>query len=88
MFQKFASFDKMLTPTIIKIIFWLGVIFFVITGLVAMFEGGVAILGGLLTIILGPLFVRIYCEMLILFFKIHDSINALNDKVEKLQNKN
>lgn len=84
MFKQFASFDKMLTPTIIQIIFWIGVVIFVLAGLIQMLDGGINIIGGLLTIVIGPLFVRIYCEMLIIFFKIHDSLNALNDKVEKL----
>ena len=84
MFQKFVSFDKMLTPTIIQIIFWIGVVFFVLMGLITMFDGGFAVIMGLLTILIGPLFVRIYCEMLIIFFKIHDAINSLNDKVDQL----
>jgi len=84
MFQRFASFDKMLTPTIIQVIFWVGVVFFVLLGLISMFDGGIAVITGILTILLGPLFVRVYCEMLIIFFKIHDAMNSLNDKVDKL----
>jgi len=88
MFEKFVSFEKMLTPTLIKIIFWVGVVFSVLTGLITMFEGGFAVILGILTIILGPLAVRVYCEMLIIFFKIYDSLNELNRKVENLNPQN
>ncbi|OCA88899.1 DUF4282 domain-containing protein [Pseudobacillus wudalianchiensis] len=80
----FLSFDKMITPTIIKIIFWVGVVMSVLSGLSMIITGfnsyygsGFAVLTGLLTIVLGPLLVRVYCELLILFFKMHDSVKNI-----------
>jgi len=49
-----------------------------------MFEGGFFVIQGLLTMIIGPLIVRVYCELLIIFFKINDSLNDLNKKVDNL----
>lgn len=79
--NRFLNFDKMLTPIIIKIVFWIGVgasvlmgLFTVITGLTAHFGGGAQVVMGLLTIVLGPLVVRIYCELLIIMFKMHESL--------------
>jgi len=87
MFREFIHFDKMLTPLIIKIVFWIGVAFFVLMGIATMFEEGfLSVLGGLLTIILGPLLVRVYCELIIIMFKIHESLNQLRKKVD-YQNK-
>ena len=82
--NEFLNFDKMITPTIIKIIFWIGVVVCVIGGLVTIiqgasspFGGGVAVLMGLVIMLLGPLFVRIYCEILIIFFKMNDNLNEI-----------
>lgn len=81
--NEFLNFDKMITPTIIKIIFWLGVIGSVIFGLVQIFGGGFFVIIGLLTLILGPLFVRIYCEILIIFFKMNDNLNEIKKSLYK-----
>ena len=73
----FLSFRKFITPLFIQIIFWLFVIMVVIAGLISMFQGGAAIFSGLIMIIVGPLFVRMYCELLILFFRIYDELVAI-----------
>ena len=80
----FLSFDKMITPTIIKIIFWIGVVMsalsglsMIITGFNSSYGSGFAVLMGLLTLVLGPLLVRVYCELLILFFKMYDSLKNI-----------
>ncbi|WP_087974246.1 DUF4282 domain-containing protein [Oceanobacillus rekensis] len=85
MFKEFVSFDKMLTPTLIKVLFWIGVAFSVLSGLIIMLDGGFAVILGLITIIVGPLITRVYCELLIIFFKIHESLTDLNKKVDNLK---
>ncbi|HLS36343.1 MAG TPA: DUF4282 domain-containing protein [Bacillota bacterium] len=93
MLEKFGSFDQMITPTIIKIIFWIGVGFSALFAIIIFFgaftaEGNVLnIFVGLITIVVGPLVVRIYCELLILGFKIAESLSSLNDKVDQLNEK-
>lgn len=77
--NSFISFDKMLTPTIIKIVFWIGVGFSVLMGLMQMIGGGFYVFLGLLTIILGPLAVRVYCELLIIIFKMHETITDMRN---------
>lgn len=96
-FSKYISFDEMITPVIIKIVFWIGVAASVIFGLITAFsglavmfspyggfEGFMMFLGGLLTIVLGVLGVRIYCELLIVFFKMQESLVSINSKIDKL----
>ena len=73
----FLSFRKFITPLFIQIIFWLFVIMVVIAGLLSMFQGSSAIFTSLIMIIVGPLFVRMYCELLILFFRIYDELVAI-----------
>jgi len=76
----FFNFDRMITPTIIKIVFWLGLIVSVAIGLLLLIAGhsvGIRI-AGLLYLILGPLFTRIYAEILIVIFKMHESLVSIN----------
>ncbi len=82
-FSQFTSFDKMITPSFIKIIFWLGAGLSVLSGLAMLTQGGFAVIMGLGTIVLGPIVTRIYCELLIVIFKIYDNLVEINSKVEK-----
>ena len=85
----FLSFRKMVTPIIIQILFWLGVIIAIIFGIVSIVYGVVrsdvpTLLYGLLGLILGPLVVRIYCEILILFFRINETLTEISNKIDRL----
>jgi hypothetical protein len=72
---EFFSFRRMITPVLIQVIFWLGVAISVIggIGLIAGDRPGL----GILWIVIGPLVVRVYCELLIVIFRIHDSLKAV-----------
>lgn len=81
---KFLSFDKMITPVFIKIAFWLGVIGSLISGVGVLFSGMIAshfgfvqIIFGLLIMLIGPVVVRVYCELLIVLFKMHESMQQM-----------
>jgi Domain of unknown function (DUF4282) len=73
----FLRFETMITPAVIQIIFWIAVVIAVIAGFVEMFQGGFAVITGLLTIILGPLAARIYCEIIIIFFRINEHLREI-----------
>jgi len=82
--KDFLDFKQMITPTFIRIIFIIGVVFSIIFGLVmivagaqARFGGGGQVLFGVLYIFLGPLVCRIYCELLIVIFRILDELTAI-----------
>jgi hypothetical protein len=86
----FLAFRKLITPLIIQVIFWIGVVLCVIGGLIqivvgasAYYGGGTLVLGGVLLIILGPLAVRIYCELLIVTFKILDELVRIRNELGK-----
>ena len=81
----FFSFDRMITPTIIKIVFWIGLVISVLLGLTLLLggESGAVRVLGLLYLILGPLFVRIYCEVLIVIFKIHETLHSIDESVSR-----
>lgn len=86
---EFFTFRRFVTPVIIQIIFWLGVLMCIIGGIVIMTGGGSDMYGyggdegwrvavGLVLLILGPLMVRIWCELLILIFRIFDELKQIN----------
>lgn len=87
---KFLKFDRMMTPIIIKTIFWLGVLFSIIAGL---FMIGYGILSsnagfpqmiiGVIILFLGPFVIRINCEMLIVFFKMQESLVDIRELLAK-----
>lgn len=93
-FQKLTNFDTMITPTIIKIIFWVGVgvsvifgIFTSLSGLFTMFSGfGDSFIGfftfifGLIIIVVGVLMSRVYAELMIVVFKIQESLHSIDQK--------
>lgn len=85
--KEFLNFDKMITPSIIKFVFWIGSGLTVLSGLILMiggaamnYGGGLQVFLGLLTILIGPFIIRIYCELLILFFKIHETLQETSKR--------
>ena len=89
MLNKFLNFDEMITPAIIKIIYWVCAALSIIGGLVSIiqgitnrFNGGLQVVVGFFVIILGPLFVRIGCELLIVQFEIHKNLVDINRKTQ------
>lgn len=83
----FWAFRKMVTPIIIQILFWVGVIACVVggIGMIALGEqyyGPKMPLKGVLLIIFGPLVVRVYCEILIVFFRINETLTEIKHVLE------
>lgn len=98
-FKSFFSFERMVTPVIIKVLFWIGMIASIISGLVIFFGGIISgisnsefmtilggFLGGPLAAILGILVVRIYCELLILFFRINETLTDIKKLLAEKNN--
>ncbi len=78
------TFDKMITPVVIQIIFWIAAVVIVIAGIVGLFSGGfMGFVTVVLTIVLGPIFVRIYCEIIIVFFRILENLREINANTRK-----
>lgn len=85
--KTFLNFDKMLTPVIIKIIFYIGLVVSILAGLLMIFSGvtsyyggGAQVFAGILVLVLSPIGVRVYCELLIVIFKINENLVELNNK--------
>ncbi len=88
--EDYLTFRKMITPIIIQILFWIGAVgavlwslFLIFSGATASYGGGGLVLIGLVALFLGPILVRIYCELLILLFRVHDTLNEIKDSLAK-----
>ncbi len=79
--REFLSFRKMVTPILIQVFFWIGVVGTVVGGL-GLIIGGQGF-GGLLLLLLGPLFVRVYCEILILFFRMNETLTEIKNNTQR-----
>ncbi len=78
-------FDSMLTPKIITFVYWLTLLAVLIAGLMTMFGGygGLTIeklFMGIFTIVGGAIGTRIWCELLIVLFKINDNLKRAADR--------
>lgn len=78
-------FDSMLTPKIITFVYWLSLLIVCVAGLSTMFGGWggltfVKFILGIAIIIGGAVAARIWCELLIVLFKIDENIKKIADK--------
>ena len=78
-------FDKMLTPKIITFVYWLLLLAAVVSGLGFMFGGheGFSIgkfFMGILYAFGGAIAARIWCELLIVLFKMNEALQELRNK--------
>jgi hypothetical protein len=71
-------FRWMLTPILIQLIFWAGLILTVVSGIWSMFTVG--FLNGLIMLIFGPITLRLGCELLIVIFQIHENLIEIKNK--------
>lgn len=82
MIKDFVLFRRMLTPIFLQVIFWLGVAACLVTAIVDFHQK--QWVEGLQMLILGPIIVRVACEMLILFFRMNETLtdikNSLHNK--------
>ncbi|MFZ5452254.1 MAG: DUF4282 domain-containing protein [Thermodesulfobacteriota bacterium] len=87
--KDFLAFRTMLTPIIIQAVFWVGVVICVIASLiyilsgVGQYGGGPNVIKGVILLFLGPIAVRIYCEILIIFFRINETLTEIQHTLEE-----
>ncbi|MFH1061512.1 MAG: DUF4282 domain-containing protein [Candidatus Omnitrophota bacterium] len=83
--KDFFGFKKLVTPVIVQILFWMGMTVWGLKlfGLVKemiMMHGKTDIMGAVTLIIVWPLTLRLYCEIIMLIFKINENLLKLNQK--------
>ncbi len=85
--EEYFSFEKMVSQSLIKVIYLLGSIIITIVPILLIFNG-IYPVGGMMVlvifgIILGNLLWRVFCEAWIALFKILDSLERMEKKKEE-----
>jgi hypothetical protein len=87
------QWERFITPSIIKIFYWLAVAAAVLSGLAGLgsgfslmianpFSGLIAIIASLLTIVVGVIFARIAAEFILIVFRINEHLGAIRNRGE------
>ncbi|HCT5879966.1 hypothetical protein B2H99_14110 [Morganella morganii] len=89
MLKSLLTFDQMITPKLITVLYWLGLIGVLFSGIATIFvsnayDGGFfsGLISGLATIIFGGLGVRISCELIILSFNIYGKLKKIAENTK------
>ena len=80
----FIAFRTMITPVIIQLLSLIGAIASVVLGVLMItsaYGDEEQIILGILAIIFGPFAVRIWCEFMILFFRMNQTLTEIKNKL-------
>lgn len=71
-------FDSMLIPKLITAAYWLGLVCILFGAIGMMAESGVV--EGIAVLLIGPIILRFWCELMIVVFKINENIQKIADR--------
>ena len=74
------GFDRMVTPAIVRVLYLLGLLGVIALAGAALYQG--QYLPAFTVLIFGTIGVRIYSELLIVLFRIHDSLVSINQQMK------
>ena len=75
---EYLSFDKLITPTLVRILFWALVVVSILVAISDIFGG--SFWRGVAIFFLGPLVARVYCEIIIVLFQINNILTEIRDE--------
>ena len=80
----FFSFRRMITPVIIQVIFWIGLLAIVGASLALLIAGDEAWtrVMGIVYLIIGPILWRVWCEIMILLFRISETLTDIKNNTQ------
>ena len=92
-FSDLFQWERFVTPSIIKLFFWLAIVIIVLVGLSGIASavqmmalspgvGVFMLLGSLLGVIIGVLFARIVAEFVLIVFRINEHLGAIRNRGE------
>lgn len=77
-------FDSMITPKLITLVYWIALAVLALACLSILLAGEGGIVVRVITVVvgapLGALLIRVYCELLMVLFKINDNIQKIADR--------
>lgn len=88
--KEFLFFRNMLTPKFIIVLYWLALVTLIISGLAGIFSNfSLGSIGkAVLVVLIGALMTRVYCELMIVLFKIHENLSTLVEMKKSGDNRN
>ncbi|MBB6260110.1 hypothetical protein FHS77_000634 [Paenochrobactrum gallinarii] len=88
--QDMTSFDKFLTPTLIKVVYWIGnagialmSLMMILSAFSYMGRGVMQVLGAIVFFVVGLIFWRVMCEGIMLTFRIYDRLTEIRDRLPR-----
>jgi predicted membrane metal-binding protein len=90
-FRDLFQWDRFITPTIIKVFYWLVIVLIILSGLsgvvsglatmaISPFGGFIAILMSLAGVLVGIVFSRIAAECILIVFRMNEHLGAIRDQ--------
>ena len=94
-FNDLLQWDRFITPTVIRIFYWMAVGLIVLSGLsflfsafgmmaINFFAGFFLLIASILYVCAGVVFVRIVCELVMVIFRINDHLGAIRERGEPM----
>ena len=94
-FADLFQWERFVTPSIIKLFFWLAIVTIVLLGVsgiasalqvmaISPGAGVFMILGSLLGVVIGVLFARIIAEFVLIMFRINEHLGAIRNRGEPM----
>ena len=82
--MEYLKFERMIVPLILQALFWVLTIACVIYAFTLIASGhGITAVFGVLTLLLGPVVVRVCVEVLMVLFRIHDAVEEVAQSTRK-----
>ena len=75
--KAFFNYEYMITPGILKILSYIAAVVVVIMGILALTADAVT---GISMILLGPIVIRIYAELMLIVFEVHKELKKISEK--------
>jgi len=79
--KQFFTFQRMLMPLLVQLLFWLGLLAILLTAVSDFIAHEVW--QGILVLLLGPVLVRLCCELLVVIFRINETLTDINNHLRK-----
>lgn len=83
--KDFFVFRTMITPMIVQVLFWMALLFSIIVAIFDFTHG--KYLYGFEIIIFGPLLARILAELIMIFFRMNDSLDKIATSLTNAKDK-
>ncbi len=87
--KAFFEFEKFLTPSLVKLVYWAGLIAIAVGTMMPIFvlSSGTAsdvpllLIGAIASFIVGSILWRVVCEIIILLFRIYERMTEIRDRL-------